>query len=318
MSWDIVLIEELAMKVLVTGGAGFIGHHIALHLDREGFEVSVLDSLQRANPLAITRLRESGIPLIVGDVRTFQEYGGFDIVVHAAALVNVEESIRNPLEYYDVNIMGTARVGYECSKNKIRLIYLSSAAVYGEPVKTPVSERDPVNPLSPYGLSKLVGEQILGNYSRIYGLKHVSLRLFNVYGPGQNPSYAGVISRFLTNAIEGKSLEIYGDGFQTRDFIHVEDVARVVEKFISQDIFDDEVYNVGTGIGTRIMDLARMIIEISGRSVDIVFKSARAGEVRHSVADVSKLRERISFTPTSLKDGVSKLLQIILGSKALQ
>uniref|UniRef100_A0A7C2BKC3 NAD-dependent epimerase/dehydratase family protein n=1 Tax=Thermosphaera aggregans TaxID=54254 RepID=A0A7C2BKC3_9CREN len=237
MSWDIVLIEELAMKVLVTGGAGFIGHHIALHLDREGFEVSVLDSLQRANPLAITRLRESGIPLIVGDVRTFQEYGGFDIVVHAAALVNVEESIRNPLEYYDVNIMGTARVGYECSKNKIRLIYLSSAAVYGEPVKTPVSERDPVNPLSPYGLSKLVGEQILGNYSRIYGLKHVSLRLFNVYGPGQNPSYAGVISRFLTNAIEGKSLEIYGDGFQTRDFIHVEDVARVVEKVYFSRLF---------------------------------------------------------------------------------
>lgn len=299
------------MKVLVTGGAGFIGHHVALHLSSKGYDIKVLDYLERASPTGISRLKDNGIPVIIRDVRSFQDYSNFDIVVHAAALVNVEESVQNPLEYYDVNSMGTARVGYECSKRKIPLIYLSSAAVYGDPDKIPVSENDPVDPSSPYGLSKLMGEQVLGNYSKIYGLKHVSLRLFNVYGPGQNPSYAGVVSRFIANIVEGGSLEIYGDGTQTRDFIHVEDVAKVVEEFISKNIFDNRVYNVGTGIGTRIIDLAKLVMRITGRSVNIVFKPARIGEVRHSVADVSRLRERIVFNPISLEEGISKLLHTI-------
>ncbi len=296
------------MKVLVTGGAGFVGHNLVLYLIKRGYDVAVVDSIERSSRYALARLEESGVPIIKADVRSFTNYDGFDVVVHAAAYVSVEESVRDPLKYFENNVLGTARVGYECAKRGLKLAYLSSAAVYGDPVKLPISEEHPARPQSPYGLSKLQGEEVLRNFTTVYGLKHVILRLFNVYGPGQNPSYAGVITSFLKRALNGEPLIIYGDGEQTRDFIYVEDVARVIEFLIEKDVFDNEVYNVGSGEPVTIKDLAKIIIKLVGKELPIIHASPRAGDIKHSVADVSKLRKFVKVLPTPLEDGLKKTL----------
>lgn len=296
------------MKVLVTGGAGFIGHHISLHLAHRGFEVTVLDTLERANPVGLKKLREAGVSVITGDVRYFENYGSYDAVVHAAAYVSVEESMMKPVEYIDVNAIGTARVGAECSKRGIGVIYLSSAAVYGDPVKLPVGEDHPKNPLSPYGLSKLMGEHVLAHFAKVYGLRYISLRLFNVYGPGQNPSYAGVITRFIENALVERPLVIYGDGQQTRDFIYVGDVSRLIAELLGRELFINDSVNIGTGKATRIIDLAKQIVSLTGSRSEIIFNEPRRGDIRHSVADISKLRSLLNPDFTPLEEGLRKLL----------
>lgn len=297
------------MKVLITGGAGFIGHNLAVYLSKRGFDVTALDNMERASGAATAKLIESGVKVITADVRDFDNYDGFDVVVHAAAYVSVEESVADPLKYIHNNAYGTSKVAYECAKRGIKMIYLSSAAVYGEPKRLPIDEEHPREPISPYGLSKLMGELVLSNFRKAYGLGFVTLRLFNVYGPGQNPNYAGVITNFIERAMRGEPLVIYGDGEQTRDFIFVEDVARVIEAFIEEGAFDGEAYNVGTGVPTKIIELAHIIRSLVGRDVGLVFMPSRPGDIRHSFADVSKLRERfpISFTP--LREGLAKLIK---------
>jgi len=296
------------VRVLITGGAGFIGHNLVLYLIKRGYDVVVVDSMERSSSYALARLEGLRVPIIKADVRFFTDYDGFDVVIHTAAYVSVEESVRDPLKYFENNVLGTARVGYECAKRGLKLIYLSSAAVYGDPVKLPISEEHPTRPRSPYGLSKLQGEEILRNFTVVYGLKHVILRLFNVYGPGQNPSYAGVITSFLKRALDGEPLIIYGDGEQTRDFIYVDDVARVIEFLIEEDIFDNEVYNVGSGEPVTIKDLAKTIIKLVGKELPIIHVSPRPGDIKHSAAEVSKLRKFIKVLPTPLKDGLKKTL----------
>lgn len=296
------------MKILITGGAGFIGHNVALYLIKEGYDVVVLDSMERSSNYALRRLEDYGVPVIKTNVRWFSNYGGFDVVIHGAAYVSVEESVREPLKYFENNVLGTAKVAYECVKSNSKLIYLSSAAVYGEPTKLPVSEEHPTNPQSPYGLSKLQGEEILRNFTKIYGLKHVVLRLFNVYGPGQNPQYAGVITSFLNRALKNEPLIIYGDGEQTRDFIYVDDVARVIEFFIKENIFDNETYNVGSGNPVSIKELAKTIIKITSKESLITHEPPRPGDVKHSVADVSKITRLTKIKPTTLEEGLKKTL----------
>ncbi|MEM1607684.1 MAG: NAD-dependent epimerase/dehydratase family protein [Ignisphaera sp.] len=200
------------MRVLVTGGAGFVGHNLALYLAERGFDVVVLDSLERSTSFALERLRGRGIPILKVDARFFDGYKNFDVVVHAAAYVSVSESIERPVEYLDNNALGTAKVAYNCARHGARLVYLSSAAVYGNSVRLPVPKDHPINPVSLYGFSKWLGELIVNHLNTVYGLRYVILRLFNVYGPGQNPSYAGVVASFLERALRGEPLIIYGDG----------------------------------------------------------------------------------------------------------
>jgi UDP-glucose 4-epimerase len=176
------------MRVLVTGGAGFIGSHVAAHLAGRGFRVVAVDSLERGS--GVGRLESAGVPLIRADVR-FADLPRADVVVHAAAYISVEESWERPYEYLWNNAAATARVAKLCAEWGARLVYISSAAVYGDPVRLPISEDHPTRPLSPYGLSKLVGEQVASMLLRDLAV----LRLFNVYGPGQTGPYAGVISK---------------------------------------------------------------------------------------------------------------------------
>lgn len=305
------------MRILVTGGAGFIGHNISLYLINKGYEVLVLDTLERASPMGLERLKEKNIPIIKADVRFYENYSDIDVVVHAAAYVDVEESVREPHKYFDVNTMGTSKVGLECSKKGVKLIYLSSAAVYGDPVKIPITEADPIDPKSPYGLSKYMGEQIIRMYGRLYGLKYSILRLFNVYGPGQRMEHAGVVSKFVMNAIRGEPFIVYGDGTQTRDFIHVFDVARIVEKMISQDVFSNEIYNVGTGQPISILDLTGVISRIIGKDLVVIHKPRRKGDILHSVADISKLKHMISFEPAiHIEEGIKLLIEEYRSSSA--
>ncbi|MGC9107430.1 MAG: NAD-dependent epimerase/dehydratase family protein, partial [Infirmifilum sp.] len=228
------------MQVLITGGAGFIGHNVALILKGKGYDVIVLDSLERSTTFALQRLSSSDVPLIRGDIRNVallkKLVSKGDIVVHAAAYISVEESMKNPEVYIDNNVMGSLAVAKVCLEAGASMIYISSAAVYGEPVKLPIDEAHPTKPISPYGLSKLFGEQILELLAR-QGLRYTVLRLFNVYGPGQSSAYAGVISRFIEQALESQRLIIYGDGLQTRDFVHVYDVAQAVELALEKEAY---------------------------------------------------------------------------------
>ncbi|WP_054854445.1 NAD-dependent epimerase/dehydratase family protein [Vulcanisaeta distributa] len=271
-----------------------------------------MDSLERSTGgFAINRLRGGrGIPIVRADVRNFSDCGGFDVVVHAAAYVSVPESVSRPVDYVENNVVGTARVAHECGRAGSRIIYLSSAAVYGNPVKLPIPEDHPINPLSPYGLSKYLGELVIENFSRVYGFRYVILRLFNVYGPGQNPAYAGVISSFIERTLRGEPLVIYGDGEQTRDFIYVRDVAEVILRIIEGDLFSNEVYNIGTGRPKSINELAKIVINIlSKNDVRIIHEEERpGGDIRHSYADVSRLVSIFKITFTSLNEGLRNTL----------
>ncbi|MEM0244549.1 MAG: NAD-dependent epimerase/dehydratase family protein [Zestosphaera sp.] len=306
------------MRVLITGGAGFIGHNVALYLAKRGYDVVVVDTMERSSAFALRRLEELGIPIVRADVREYGDYGGVDVVIHAAAYVSVEESVREPVKYIENNVLGTARVGYECGKRDIRLVYLSSAAVYGEPLRLPIGEDHPTRSLSPYGLSKLQGEEVLKVFASTYGLKYVTLRLFNVYGPGQSSSYAGVVTVFLEKASRGEPLIIYGDGTQTRDFVYVEDVAEVIKRIVREEVFDNKVYNIGSGKPTTIEELARTIMKLLDRELPIVRMPPRPGDVTHSVADISKIARLTQFKPTPLEEGLKKTLSELKAYSTLE
>uniref|UniRef100_A0A7C3SPJ7 NAD-dependent epimerase/dehydratase family protein n=1 Tax=Thermofilum pendens TaxID=2269 RepID=A0A7C3SPJ7_THEPE len=298
------------MRVLVTGGAGFIGGHVALSLAERGYEVVVLDNLERSSPLLLTRLREAGLPVLVGDVRSFHDYGGYDVVVHAAAYIDVAESVEKPVEYLENNAVATARVAKACAESGALMVYMSSAAVYGEPESLPLREDHPTRPISPYGLSKLVGEQVLHVFAKTYGLRYVALRLFNVYGPGQSTAYAGVVSRFVERAARGLPPVIYGDGLQTRDFVHVRDVARAVHLSVEQGV-SNEVFNIATGRPTTILELARLVCRLAGVEAEPIFERPRPGDIKHSYADISKATSLLGYRPAvSLEEGLKELLDL--------
>jgi len=286
------------MRVVVTGGAGFIGSHLAAHLAEGGFRVVAVDSLERAT--AVKRLEEVGVPLVVGDVRHV-DLPPADVVVHAAAYINVEESWERPYDYMWNNAAATARVANQCAETGARLIYISSAAVYGEPQRLPIDENHPTKPLSPYGLSKLAGEQV----AQMLAPGAAVLRLFNVYGPGQTGPYAGVISKFIERAKRGFPPVIYGDGTQSRDFIHVADVARFVEVVLDRGAAG--VFNVGTGRAVSIRELAAIVMRLAGLGGELVYGPPRPGDIKHSAADVSKARA-LGWEPSvPLEEGLRRL-----------
>lgn len=305
--------------VLITGGAGFIGHNAAILLKNHGFDVVAFDSLRRSTDLALRRLSDFKIPLVKGDVLSARALtsalNGVDVVVHAAAYIDVEESLMRPVLYLRNNLLGTASVAKACLDGGVKLlIYLSSAAVYGEPVWLPLSEEHPTNPISPYGLSKLMGEEVIRFYSR-YGLKHVILRLFNVYGPGQSKAYAGVVTRFIERAVEGLQPIIYGDGEQTRDLIHVNDVSEAIKQTMERDVVN-ETLNIGSGAPTKVKDLANLVINLANINCKPIHRQPRAGDIKHSYAEISKAKRLLGFRPkVSLKEGLKELIEVRLQLK---
>lgn len=299
------------MKVLITGGAGFIGHNTAIFLKDCGFDVLVFDNFKRATDFAISRL--NGIEIIKGDVNSTiirKALNNVDVVIHAAAYTNVSESLKKPILYFRNNVIGTLNVVKSCLEKNIKLlIFLSSASIYGEPKFLPISEDHPTSPISPYGLTKLMGEDIVKFYSK-QGLKYIIMRLFNVYGPGQNVAYAGVITKFIERIKSNKPPIIYGSGLQTRDFIHVRDVAMAIMLSIERGL-ENEVLNIATGKPISIKSLAELIIRLANSPLKPIFTKPRTGDIMHSYANIVKAEKLLGFKPRiTLEEGLRELLEM--------
>lgn len=299
------------MKVLVTGGAGFIGSNVVDLLMREGHEVTALDNLSSGKTEnLIGHLDNPRFRLVRGDVRDRRMVSecvrGVDWVVHEAAVVSVQESIGRPEVTIDVNVSGTRVLLEACLEAGVgRFVLASSCAVYGIQEKLPISEDASPNPLSPYAESKLEAERICLEFNR-RGLSAVCLRYFNVYGPRQSGGdYAGVMVKFAERLRSGLPPQIYGDGEQTRDFVHVLDVARATLAALESEGAGGEVINVGTGRETSINELCGVFLEVSGSDLKPVYLSPLPGEVRRSCADTRKARRILGFEPhVELRQGV--------------
>ena len=315
-------------KVLVTGGAGFIGSHVAEAYLARGCRVWILDDLstgRRSNiPEGAEFVEASVASSAVRDL--FSDAGGFDIVSHHAAQIDVRKSVADPLFDAMVNIDGLLTIveaGREFGMG--RFIFISSGGVvYGEPEVLPTPESAPKLPLSPYGVSKLASEQYLYYYHRVHGIEYVALRYANVYGPRQDPhGEAGVVAIFSQRLLRGEKLIIYGDGEQTRDYVFVGDVVRanllVSEAAIAPgNSLDSRAFNVGTGIGTSVNRLAAALAKISEREVPIEHAPDRRGELRHSSLAVDKLVGLGWISRTSLPDGLAQTYEYIAAKEAGQ
>ena len=297
------------MKLLVTGGAGFIGSRIAAQLLEAGHTVTIFDNLSTGFKSAIP----TGATLIQGDLRDLASLQpavtGQDAVIHLAAQALVPESVANPRKAFDINLGGgqnlldAMRVG-----GVNRLVHSSTAAVYGNPVKVPIAEDDPKLPINPYGATKYAFEQLLGAYHAAYGLNVVMFRYFNPYGPGEihNPE-THAIPNFIRATLAGKPIPLYWNGAQTRDFFYVDDIARAHVMGLDKDGF--HVYNLGSGSGVVVKDLVTQIFELSGQTTSIKDLGERAGDPPRLLADTTKVQAELAWAPeVSLADGLTRTI----------
>mgnify|MGYP003624023403 CR=1 FL=1 len=303
------------MKIFVTGGGGFIGKHAVKELLNDGNKVTIYDNLENSSKEDITKLRNDGVEFINGDILNYKLLSraikGFDSVVHLAAKIDVQESIKNPELTHAVNVTGTMNVLLACVKTSVRnVIAASSAAVYGEPLKQPISENSPTNPISPYGASKLSMEFYLKAFSRCYNLNCISLRFFNVYGEGQTSAYAGVITKFIESIQNDHPPIIFGDGRNTRDFVSVKEVSRAIRLAIKKIKHKKgDVYNIGSGKQITINELAKMMLSISHKSLSIRHIKSRKGDIRKSQPVIKLAKNELGYTPTiDLKTGLEELI----------
>lgn len=296
------------MKVLVTGSSGQLGSYVC-ELMGSAHEVSGLD--MRPSPHAPT----AGLTAL-GDIRDMAAVAravrGVDAVVHCAAQVSVERSTEDPVTDAQTNVLGTVNLLDAAARAGVRrFVYVSSAAVYGDPRRLPVDEGHPTEPLSNYGASKLAGEKSALAFARTRGLEAVVVRPFNFYSPRADPSspYSGVITRFVDRVRRGEPPVIEGDGEQTRDFIHARDVASMVMALAGAEGVSGEVFNCGSGSATSVLQLARLSVEVSGKALEPAFAPPRKGDIRHSVADIGKAREALGFrAEVPLRQGLSELI----------
>ncbi len=302
---------------LVTGGAGFIGSHLCEELTRRGERVRVVDSLitgKRANLAHV-----SGVDFIEGDLADIavahRAAAGVDYVLHQAAIPSVPRSVSDPITSNRSNIDATLNILVAARDAGVkRLVYAGSSSAYGDQPTLPKREDMPTRPLSPYALQKLVGEQYLALFTKLYGLDTVTTRYFNVFGPRQDPSspYSGVISLFISALVEGRPPVIYGDGEQTRDFTYVANVVDGVLRACHAPGLAGEMMNVATGGRISLNELLRTLCELIGVRTQAVFKEPRAGDVRDSQADISRAKALIGYVPTvDLRDGLERTLQCV-------
>lgn len=292
--------------VLVTGGAGFIGSHLVDTLAGDN-DVRVLDNFVSGSRDVVPDCVEC----IDGDVRDDDALAaamsGVDLVFHLAALIDVEAATARPRTCHAVNATGTLALLDLARREDARVVYASSAAVYGPPERLPVSESDRKTPQSPYGISKLAGDHYVRRFHDRYGLATVALRYFNVYGPRQTES--GVVSIFVERATSGRPLTVAGDGTQTRDFVHVDDVVRANVLAAETDTVG-EAFNVGTGRSVSIGDLASHVQAVSDTDVRVAHSDPREGDIARSRADITKAREQLGYEPTvELSDGLTELVE---------
>ena len=300
------------MRVLVTGGAGFIGSHSVETLLAAGAEVTVLDNFSAGK---LSNLPESArLRVIEGDIRdpaiVQRAATGASHVLHLAAQVSVRASVETPVQSAGHNVTGFLNVADAARRlGIVRLVYASSAAVYGAPRALPLDEESPCVPVSPYGLEKLVNDQYAGLFASLYGVSMLGLRYFNVYGPRQDPGspYAGVISRFAARLARDEPLTVFGDGGQTRDFVFVKDVARANLAALHSRC--GGILNVGTGTSVTLLGLIDALAHCSGRTPRVTFDPPATGDIRHSAMRPDRIRAALQFSAqTSLVDGLRTLI----------
>lgn len=294
---------EFSMKCLVTGGAGFIGSNIVKLLLERNHEVTVLDNFSTGYRENLDPYKNR-IRIVEGDIRdrkTIDEaMSGQNSVIHLAASVGNKKSIDEPLTDAECNVLGVINVLESMRMFKVgTIVFSSSAGIFGEPQYQPVDEKHPCEPDSPYGATKLCGEKIILSYTKLYSLRSVCLRYFNVYGEGQRfDAYGNVIPIFASRALNNQDIKIFGDGEQTRDFIHVRDIA-MANVVSAENPKVNGAINLGTGAAISINKLAEMINDIAGNKGKILHGEARPGDVKHCTASTSKFTEMLNFETSS-------------------
>ena len=301
------------MKVLVTGGAGFIGKHLTKFLLDKGDNITIFDDFSNSEKSDVSFLGDMGVKIIEGDITDLESIidavKDHDVVVHLAAKISVDESTKNPDETFHVNVVGTKNLLTACKKNHIKkLIVASSAAVYGEgPKGGKLTESSVMNPISPYGESKVKMEEEKRKSILEEKLHCIILRFFNIFGSGQSSEYAGVITKFIKKIKDNESLEIFGDGTQTRDFVSVNDVTDSIYCAIKNG--EIGTYNIASGKAITINELATLMIELSGKNIEIEYVSSKKGEIKFSQADISLSKKEINYFPKSELNEIFKLMK---------
>jgi UDP-glucose 4-epimerase len=312
------------MRVAVTGGAGYIGSTLIKNLLAEGHSVASVDNGATGGHTRLEHLKSAKLRLIDGDIRDAgsldNAFNDADAIVHAAALSDLDICNEKPDEAVSVNIYGTHRVCEAAMRNNIRrLVFCSSAAVYGKPATMPVTEKHATNPLNLYGVTKIAGEKILDAAHTNGGLENVNLRFGNVYGVGIYTNWVGVIPKFVALAIDGKPLTVYGDGESTRDFIHVEDITRAITLSLTTPGIGGETLNIGNET-TTVNEIAAIVAneaeKATGKRVAVTHVPPRQGETKEFSYNTAKIKKTLGFEPKwKLRDGIRQIIQYKLGKK---
>jgi nucleoside-diphosphate-sugar epimerase len=304
------------MRYLVTGGAGFIGSNIVDELVRRGYQVAVLDDLSAGKESNLTDARGK-IDLRVGSITDLAAVQsacrGADYVIHLAARTSVPRSVQNPIETNHVNIDGTLNVLVAARDAKVRrVVFAASSSAYGETPTLPKTEAMPADPISPYGITKYVGELYAKVFGRVYGLENACVRYFNVFGPRQDPSsqYSGVLSRFMLAVIEGQSPVVYGDGEQSRDFTYIENIVDETLRACEAPGASGLVFNGGTGARITLKQVLKMLEKITGRKIQAKYDPPRTGDIRDSQADISLAQKVLGYKPlVHFEEGLQRTWQ---------
>ena len=299
-------------KIIVTGGAGFIGSHLVDRLLQEKNDVIVIDNYSRGSPKNLEQHKNNKHFTLINDEIEHKEkideaLLDADAVIHFASISSVYRSITESEKINKVNVTGTLNMLDACiEKNVKRFIFASSSAVYGENNSNPIKEDDCVEPLSPYAASKIAGEAYCNAYYKTYGLDTTILRFMNVYGPRTTGNYRRVISKFADAIVNKKPIKIYGDGQQTRDFVYIADTVDAILLVLNSKKVKGETFNIGSGITTTVNQLADLMIKIANKpNQEIQHISELKNDVRHKVADISKLKNKLGFEPKiSIEEGL--------------
>lgn len=307
---------ESKKTILVTGGCGFIGSHLVEKLVEKQYKVRILDDLSTGNINNLNRVAPNDVEVMVGNVAELSvveaAVKGCDSIFHKAAIASVPKSVRDPVKTGMVNYGGTLNVLEAARKYGIRrVIFAGSAAVYGNEPTLPKKESMNPCPNTPYAVDKLASEHMGQVYAQMFGLEFVSLRYFNVFGPRQNPDipYSGAISIFCDKMLQGIAPVIYGNGLQSRDFIHISDVVRANLLVMEHPKAADKIFNVGRGVSTTLLEIIEEINYLTGQNLQPIYKEARFGDIRHSLADNTELKS-LGWSPiVNIREGLADMLK---------
>jgi nucleoside-diphosphate-sugar epimerase len=301
--------------VLVTGGAGFIGSHLVDRLLRDGHAVRVLDSFATGRRENLVHLED--VEIVEGDIQSYERVHtamrGCDCVLHQAALPSVPRSVQDPLMTNVVNVTGTLNVLLAARDSGVRrVVYASSSSVYGPGVVLPKREDAPPQPVSPYAVSKLAGESYCRAFAAVYGLESIALRYFNVFGPRQDPTsqYSAVIPRFITAARSGRSVTVYGDGSQSRDFTFIDNVVDANLCALAAPRAEGQALNIACGERISLLEVIGVLGDLLQQGIEVDHAAPRAGEIPHSLADVSRAAAEIGYVPAiGFRDGLAQTIE---------